>query len=150
MRRFADYDPFAWLYHRYWGHEFHEQAMPALEKLILRRLPRRAAILDVCCGDGRIARELTRRGYRVTGLDGSEQMLSYAKQRAPKAELLLLDARSFQMPARFDAAISTFDSLNHVLKVSDLAAVFRNVFASLKPGGCFAFDLNREEAYHDL
>ena len=150
MRRFADYDPFAWLYHRYWGHEFHEQAMPALEKLILRRLPRRAAILDVCCGDGRIARELTRRGYRVTGLDGSEQMLSYARQRAPKAELLLLDARSFQMPARFDAAISTFDSLNHVLKVSDLAAVFRNVFASLKPGGCFAFDLNREEAYHDL
>ena len=150
MRRFSDYDPFAWLYHRYWGHEFHEQAMHVLERLILKRLPRRAAILDVCCGDGRIARELTKRGYRVTGLDGSEQMLSYAKQRAPKAELLLADARAFQLPARFEAALSTFDSLNHVLKTSELSAVFRNVFAALKPGGYFAFDLNREEAYRDL
>ena len=124
--------------------------MPVLEKLVLRQLPRRACILDVCCGDGRITRELLRRGFRVTGLDGSESMLSYAKKRAPKAELLLLDARSFQMPARFDAAISTFDSLNHIMKAGELEAVFRNVWSALKPCGCFAFDLNREEAYQDL
>ena len=150
MRRFSDYDPFAWLYTNYWGHEFHNQAMQVLEKLILKKLPRRASILDVCCGDGRITRELMRRGFYVTGIDGSEQMLSYAKKRAPKAELLLLDARAFRLPARFDAAISTFDSLNHIMNVGQLAAVFRNVWNSLKPGGCFAFDLNREEAYKDL
>ena len=150
MRRFADYDPFAWLYTNYWGHEFHVEAMPALEKLVLRHLPRRACVLDVCCGDGRISRELIRRGFRVTGMDGSESMLSYAKKRAPKAELLLLDARAFQLPPRFDAAISTFDSLNHIMNITELSAVFRNVCGALKPGGCFAFDLNREEAYQDL
>src|SRR5438309_1754506 len=116
MRRFSDYDPFAWIYTNYWGHEFHDEVMPALEKLVLKRLPRQASILDVCCGDGRVTRALMRRGYRVTGLDGSEGMLSYARKRVPKAELLLLDAREFQLPARFDAAISTFDSLNHVMK----------------------------------
>jgi SAM-dependent methyltransferase len=146
-RRFTDYDPFAWLYSQYWGEEFHQEAIPALDRLILRLLPRRAEILDLCCGDGRIARTLSRRGYRVTGLDGSERMLTFAKQRAPKVEFFLADARRFKLPRRFDAAIATFDSLNHVMNTADLKKVFRNVAACLKPAGLFAFDLNREPAY---
>lgn len=150
MRRFSDYDPFAWLYTNYWGDEFHGQALPVLEKLILKRLPRGASILDLCCGDGKIAHDLVRRGYKVTGADGSDRMLTYAKQRTPAAEFLLVDARSFQLPARFDAVISTFDSLNHVMKPDELDAVFKNVFAALKNRAWFAFDLNREEAYRDF
>jgi SAM-dependent methyltransferase len=150
MRRFADYDPFAWLYSKYWGEEFHREAILALDRLILRLLPRRAEMLDLCCGDGRFARTLLRRGYRVTGLDGSESMLTLAKQRAPKGEFFLADARRFKLPRRFDAVISTFDSLNHIMNAEDLKKVFRSVAACLKPGGLFAFDLNREEAYIDL
>jgi SAM-dependent methyltransferase len=150
MKRYADYDPFAWLYTEYWGDEFHSQAAPALDQLILRHLPKRAAVLDLCCGDGRITRQLARRGFVVTGLDGSEKMLAYAKRRLPKAEFLLADARKFRLPARFDAVISTFDSLNHVMTFKDLESVFGNVWACLKPGGLFAFDLNREEAYREL
>jgi SAM-dependent methyltransferase len=149
-QRFADYDPFAWLYSKYWGEEFHQEAVPVLDRLILCRLPRRAEVLDLCCGDGRITQTLAKRGYRVTGLDGSERMLTFAKQRAPKVEFLLADARRFKLPRRFDAAISTFDSLNHVMNTADLKKVFRNVAACLKPGGLFAFDLNREEAYAGL
>jgi len=148
--RFADYDPFAWFYANYWGEEFHREAMPVLDRLLLPLLPRRAEILDLCCGDGRIAQSLAKRGYRVTGIDGSERMLTYARQRLPKAELYLKDARRFKLPPRFDAVISTFDSLNHVMEPDDLKKVFQNVFACLKPGGLFVFDLNREEAYMDL
>jgi len=149
-RMFTDYDPFAWLYAKYWGEEFHEEAMPVLDRLILRDLPQRAAILDLCCGDGRIAATLSKRGYRVTGVDGSEHMLAIARQRAPKCVFYLDDARRFKLDPEFDAAISTFDSLNHVMSAAGLKQVFRNVAASLKPGGLFAFDLNREEAYIDL
>jgi demethylmenaquinone methyltransferase / 2-methoxy-6-polyprenyl-1,4-benzoquinol methylase len=39
------------------------------------------AALDVCCGTGDIARELARRGARVTGLDFNEQMLKVATAR---------------------------------------------------------------------
>jgi SAM-dependent methyltransferase len=149
-RRFADYDPFAWFYTNYWGEEFHREAIPVLDRLLLPLIPARAAVLDLCCGDGRIAQTLTKRGYRVAGIDGSEQMLTYARQRLPKADLYLKDARRFKLPPRFDAAISTFDSLNHIMEPDDLKKVFRNVFACLKPGGLFVFDLNREEAYMDL
>lgn len=149
-QRFNDYDPFAWLYTQYWGEEFHQEAIPALDRLILRLLPRRAEVLDLCCGDGRIAQTLSKRGYRVTGLDGSERMLTFAKRRAPKVEFFLADARRFKLPRRFHAVISTFDSLNHIMNTADLKKVFRNVAASLKPGGLFAFDLNREPAYAGL
>lgn len=150
MRRFKDYDPFAWLYSNYWGDEFHREAVPALDRLLLNRLPRRAEILDLCCGDGRFSRTLAQRGFRVTGLDGSEHMLSLAKQRAPKVDFHLGDARRFKFAPRFEAVISTFDSLNHVMETADLDKVFQNVFACLKPGGQFAFDLNREEAYKEF
>ena len=150
VKRFCDYDAFAWLYAHYWGGEFHTQILPMLERLILRLLPKGARVLDLCCGDGRIARALHKRGFHVVGLDGSEQMLHFARQAAPQVPFHLADARDFTFPDPFDGVISTFDSLNHVMTRRDLQKVFRNVYAALKPGGYFAFDVNREEAYRDL
>jgi SAM-dependent methyltransferase len=150
MRRYRDYDPFAWLYTYYWGDDFHRQIMPVLDRLLLSELPKRARLLDLCCGDGRVSHRLAKRGFNVTGIDGSEQMLTFAKQRSPKVEFLLKDARNFQLPAVYDGAISTFDSLNHVMKAEELELVFRNVHACLRAGASFVFDLNREEAYVDF
>jgi SAM-dependent methyltransferase len=150
MDRYTDYDPFAWLYANYWGDDFHREALPALDRLLLHRLPKSAAVLDLCCGDGRISLELHCRGFRVTGLDGSERMLTLAKQRAPKVRFLLADARCFQISEEFDAVISTFDSLNHVLESRELRKVFDNVHHALKSEGWFVFDLNREQAYLDF
>lgn len=150
MRRYRDYDNFAWLYARQWGQEFHREAIPVLQRLLLNRLPARAAILDLCCGDGRITQALARRGFRMTGLDGSENMLAYARQRLRRPRLILADARNFTLPPEYDAVISMFDSLNHVMSSAGLGQVFRNVFDCLKPGGEFVFDLNREEAYSDV
>lgn len=148
--RYREYDPFALLYAHYWGSEYHAQAMPLLDRLVLRLLPEGAAILDLCCGDGRVARSLHGQGFRVEGLDGSEEMLKYARRTAPEVPFHLGDARDFQLETRFDAVLSTFDSLNHVLARRDLQKVFRQVHHCLRPGGYFAFDLNREPAYTDL
>lgn len=150
VERYSDYDPFAWLYHTYWGTEFHEQALDVLDRLILHRLPEHSKILDLCCGDGRICAQLLERGYRVTGLDGSERMLAFARKRNPAVKLVLADARDFQLEQKFHGVISTFDSLNHIPRTKDLLSVFRNVHSVLRPGGYFAFDLNREQAYIEL
>jgi SAM-dependent methyltransferase len=76
-------------------------------------------------------------------------MLTYARQRCPAVPFLLGDARDFELPARFHAVVSTFDSLNHVMTMQGLAQVLRCVHRCLRPGGRFVFDLNREEAYRD-
>ena len=149
MNRFRDYDPFAWLYANHWGDEFHAAVQAPLRRAVLGELPRNAKVLDLCCGDGRLAAALIRQGFEVTGIDGSSEMLAYARQRCPKARFLLADARAFELPAEFHAAISTFDSLNHVMTGAGLSQVFRRVWDCLRPGGTFVFDLNREEAYRE-
>jgi SAM-dependent methyltransferase len=143
----AAYDDFAWFYSRYWNEEFHSLAFPILERIWLERLPEGARILDVCCGTGYLAELLAVRGFRVTGVDASAEMIRYARETAPEAEFHVADADAFQLPAAFNAAVSTFDSLNHLLAYESLEAAFRNTAAALVPGGLFAFDMLLEDAY---
>lgn len=143
----AVYDDFAWFYHRYWNEEFHSAAFPILERIFLPRVPARARLLDVCCGSGYLANLLTDRGYRVTGIDASPSMVDLARAHAPAARFEVADAITFRTRAKFDGAVCTFDSLNHLLDPADLAAAFRRIAAALKPGAPFAFDILLEAAY---
>ncbi len=66
-------------------------------------------ILDVGCGVGRHAIELSRRGYRVTGLDSSAGMLAQARASAGSADVevewIEADATALALPEEFDAAV---------------------------------------------
>jgi SAM-dependent methyltransferase len=110
-------------------------------------LPRGATVLDLCCGTGYTCGELIKRGFEVTGLDGSKEMLRHARRQAPGARFMLADARTFLLPPVHQGIISTFDSLNHVLTVDELTTVFRNAHRSLAPGGLFLFDMNMEKGF---
>jgi ubiquinone/menaquinone biosynthesis C-methylase UbiE len=66
-------------------------------------------ILDIGCGTGRHAIELTKRGYNVIGVDLSESQLFRARQKAREQKLdikfLLHDARLLPFSKEFDLAI---------------------------------------------
>lgn len=145
MERYSAYDDLAWIYNNYWAQPL--RFLLPLEQLILDGAPPDAHILDLCCGTGQLAAALTARGYRVTGVDGSNEMLRYARENAPQAELILGDARELDVSAMFDGAVSQYDSLNHVMDLAELQAVFRRVQTSLLPGARFLFDLNTEEGF---
>ena len=115
MKTYSAYDPFAWLYNKHWGNSFLPVVLPVLDNLVLTKIPKNARILDLCCGTGQMAQKLTVLGYRVTGLDGSLEMLNYSRQNAPGVEFLQADARSFRLPYKYNAVISVFDSLNHII-----------------------------------
>lgn len=141
----SQYDDFAWFYDTYWGTgpaSFSTRVIPVLERLILPHVPQGGHILDLCCGTGQLAQDLTARGYIVTGVDGSAEILKYARARAPGVEFIHADARSFSLPPQFDAAVSLYDSLNHLMQAADLGATFANVRAALKRGGPFLCDFN--------
>lgn len=145
--RYADYDPFAWFYNRYWGGTFADRFLAVIEQLLLSHLPEGARLLDLCCGTGQLAGVLADQGFRVTGLDASDAMLAIARENAPQVEFILGDARQFSLPASFHGILSTFDSLNHLLTLEELTAAFLNVQAALLEGGRFLFDLNMEPGY---
>lgn len=146
MRRQHDYDDFASAYDRFWGY-FADLVYPVLDRLVLPRVEPGGHVLDVCCGTGRLAGLVSSAGYRVTGVDGSPAMLQHARANAPDAEFVLADAREFTLDAPCDAAVSTFDSLNHLMTVEDLAAAFGSVRACLVGGAPFLFDLNTAEGF---
>jgi SAM-dependent methyltransferase len=140
--RYTDYDNWAWLYNQTMGPDYSRPQIKLLERTLLPYLPQKGHILDLCCGTGQLIQPLVAAGYQVTGLDGSDEMLAYARQNAPTANFLLEDARTFNLPNTFDGVFSTSASLNHLMTFEDLTQVFDRVYASLRPGGRFVFDLN--------
>src|SRR5579875_3088746 len=110
----SSYDEIAEMYHALWADFYLPAALPALEKLFFERVPGGARVLDVCCGSGHVTEELVRRGYRVTGIDSSSELIALARTAVPGAEFRVQDARNIQLEEPCDAALSTFDSLNHL------------------------------------
>lgn len=143
----TDYSGFAWFYNRHWGRAVPGLFLGAVERLLLASIAPEARLLDLCCGTGQMAQRLTEQGYEVVGVDGSEDMLRHARENAPRVDLRRMDARALDFSECFDAAYSTFDSLNHLLSAEDLERAFQGVRNALRPGGLFLFDLNMAEAY---
>ncbi|MCA1993184.1 MAG: class I SAM-dependent methyltransferase [Coleofasciculus sp. S288] len=147
-KRYSNYDPLARIYNHSWAPPYCKQFLTPLDQLLLQNLPKGAQILDLCCGTGQVAGQLLIEGYQVTGLDGSEAMLHYARENAPKGEFILGDARCFNLPSTFHAVISTNASLNHVMSLEELQGVFRNVYTALRDKGMFLLSIFLEEHFY--
>ncbi|MFM7321468.1 MAG: class I SAM-dependent methyltransferase [Armatimonadota bacterium] len=114
------------------------------------RYPR--AVLDVACGTGIGTMIVHNRGYHpVVGVDISGGMIRLAQRKAEAANapIVFLEQDAAQLDlgdARFDWALSLFDSLNYVLEPDRLRAAFRSIARHLVPGGIFTFDMNSDHA----
>ena len=118
----------------------------------LERLLRKSAIpvhslLDLGCGTGTMAYLMAERGYQVTAVDGSEEMLTQAMQKAAALEgqpplFLHQTMPRLRLLEPVDAAVSTLDSLNYLTREKDIRETFCRVYRWLKPGGQFIFDVN--------
>lgn len=86
----------------------------------------RARLLDVPCGNGRHSIELARRGYRVTGIDLSDEFLAAARAELD-ADWRKGDMRELELePSTFDGAFcfgNSFGYLDHAGVESFLAAL---------------------------
>lgn len=101
------------------------------------------SVLDVGCGTGRHSIELAKRGYAVTGLDLSAEMLARAAAKAEaenvKVEWVHSDATRFAFSEKFDAAICLCEGAFGLLGQADdpigqPLAILCNISRSLKPG----------------
>jgi len=100
-------------------------------------------LLDVPCGDGRLALELARRGYRMTGVDISEEFLAAARAGAAGEGLEIAwqrsDMRDLPWKEEFDGAFCGGSSFGFLGDEGDFD-FFAAAGGALKPGACFAVD----------
>ena len=102
------------------------------------------SVLDLCCGTGLLAGELTARGYRVVGVDASDAMLALARERLGlEVTFHRMTLPDLALDGVFDAAVCTFDGLNY-LTADELRSTFAAVALHLRPGGWLVFDLHTD------
>lgn len=101
-------------------------------------------ILDVGCGTGRHAIELTKRGYKITGIDLSESQLKRAKEKATKENLSIdfqqQDARNLPFENEFDVAIMLCEGGFPLMESDEMNfEILKNVTEALKMPGKIIF-----------
>ena len=99
-------------------------------------------LLDLACGTGSLSVPLAERGFRVTGGDISQEMLTAAAGKSSKVRWICLDMTRIPFEERFDAVVCTLDSINHLPDLNAVQQCFDGAYRSLKEGGVFAADLN--------
>ena len=102
------------------------------------------SVIDLACGTGSMTLELGLRGYDLTSVDRSPDMLSVAMDKVsglePRPLLVCQDLEELDLYGTSDAAVCTLDGMNYVPDRS-LARVFQRIRLFLNPGGLLVFDV---------
>lgn len=104
------------------------------------------SLLDVACGTGQFALWFLARGYTVLGLDLSEHVLRFARDRARgyvddgRADFVAADATAFTVNRSFGLATSLGDLVNLLADAGAVGHCFERVRAAVATGGTFIFD----------
>lgn len=101
-------------------------------------------ILDGGCGTGGHAISLAVRGYEVTGIDLSEEMINIAKEKASKSgvniDFNVMDLRDLRLNKKFDACILMFAVIDYLTDDKGLLRALANVREHLREGSLLVFD----------
>ena len=102
-----------------------------------------ASVLEISCADGFMTEALVRRGFRVTGIDLSPEMVKVAKERLSsaglEADLRVADANTFEPDRTWDVLLAPMATFYHYIDdpaalVARLApSITRKVLVDLNP-----------------
>ncbi len=152
------YDLIAPIYDRINGDLDYKKWADFIEKIIEKEYKQGnpELVLDLGCGTGRMSIELASRGYDMTGVDYSVEMLDIAREEAEKAgyadKMLWLcqDICEFELYGTVDVTVSCLDTINHITTPSRLKDCFDLVHNYLIPGGIFIFDINGKYKFENI
>jgi demethylmenaquinone methyltransferase/2-methoxy-6-polyprenyl-1,4-benzoquinol methylase len=109
---------------------------PRWRRFLVSRLPPGGHVLDVASGTGLVAAELRRRGFAVTAVDQSPEMLAVARKRFGAA-VELVQASAEELPFA-DAAFDHLTVTYLLRYVADPRATVAELARVVRPGGVVA------------
>jgi len=129
-----------------------DDTRPAIEFIATELgVARGARILDLCCGPGRHAVELAKRGFDVVGLDINVRYIDLARQLAElegvRAAFLTGDMRAIPFEGHFDLIINVGTSFGFFDSDAENARAIQAVARALKPQGVFLLEMGNREYY---
>lgn len=126
----------------YWWKDYNQE-VDFLVKAFRKCGIRGRRVLEVACGTGSHSQILVERGYEVTGIDISEDMLRIARSKVKgNARFVRGDMRDLDaaVGGRYDAAICLFSAISYNLTVPDLKRTVQGLYDHLEEPGVVVFD----------
>ena len=139
------YERLSQVYDLDWG-KFAMQYVNLINQIFNERGITQARILDLACGTGTLAVELADCGHSVHGIDISPQMIEIAKSKSmglSNVSFEVQDMTQFCVKEKFELATCAFDSINYLLDIDSVKAMFFRATTALHESGLFVFDLIR-------
>ena len=90
-------------------------------------------VIDLGCGNGSLTAHIAERGYIVTGIDDSEEMLRLARKEHPDLSFLQGNAVSFHLEKGVDVIFS--NAVFHWIDEKNQQTMLSNIYRNLNPGG---------------
>lgn len=92
-----------------------------------------AKVIDLGCGNGALTEQLAQRGYQVTGLDASPEMLAVAKRLHPELTFRPGNALDFMLEEPAEAIFS--NAVLHWIDADKQQAMLNHIASQLQTGG---------------
>lgn len=139
------YTDFAAAYDQVLKHVDYDRWYHYLRELMLRYCENPVLVLELGCGTGKFGARFSRDDFIVYGMDISLPMLRMAGARAYRNfHLFCGDMRAFHLKKRFDFIFCVHDTLNYLLKYTDIRMVLRSVRGVMHEKSIFMFDVTTE------
>ncbi len=125
----------------------YERYCDFIEELFCGRKKKPELVVDLACGTGNITIPMAKRGYDMTGVDGSGEMLMQAREKAEGLDILFLKQKlsALDLYGTMDAFICAVDGFNYILAPKTLEDIFRRIRTCfLEPDGIFIFDVSTD------
>lgn len=126
----------------YWWKDYNQE-VDFLVKVFARYGVPGKRILEVACGTGNHTKILAARGYQVTGVDISEDMLRIARRKLKgRARFIRGDMRDLDatVEGKYDAAVCLFSAISYNQTISDLKRTIHGLYDHLAEKGVVVFD----------
>jgi len=109
------------------------------------------SVIDLGCGTGRLTFAMAEKGYDMTGVDGSSEMLSVAYgKKGPGILWINQEFTELDLFGTYNAAVSLLDCINHLIDSDMVEKYFKRLQYFIEPGGLFVFDINSEYKFENI
>ncbi|MDX5593113.1 class I SAM-dependent methyltransferase [Pseudovibrio sp. SPO723] len=105
-----------------------------------------SSALQIACGTGALAHELSKNGVEVVGVDRNPRKIAQAIKRTRAVTWVGADARTIRLNRRFDTVVISGNAFHAFTTDTDQVLLLETVTEHLKSGGRFAFGMQNPSA----